>query len=143
MLRKAIKPHIHTLENVHGVISDCVAHLERVGQIADLGEALLDLHSSLLHTLGLSLHQVERVATLSADARLQGRNCVFKEGVADITDTRWIVIVLIVVGKRTPLGTSINDAITDLPGVRDRQEPSKSGKYIQQHHRMCRLHRHC
>lgn len=123
MLCEAIKSPIRTLENVHGVISDRVAHLERVSQISDLGEALLDLHSSLLHTLGLRLHQVEGVATLPADASLQGSNCVFEQGVADVTDTRWIVVVLIIVGERTPLRTSINDAITDLPGVRDCQKP--------------------
>lgn len=102
---------------MHGIVADCVANLKRVGQISDFGEALLDLYSSLLNTLGLCLHQVERIATLTADTGLQSSNSVLEKGVADVTDTRRVVIVLIIVGKCAPLGPGVNNAITNLPDV--------------------------
>lgn len=96
------------------ILLDSLAHLERVSQVPDLGEALLDRHRSLLHALGLSLHQVERVAAFPADGSLQSSNRVLKQRVARFTDTRRVVVVLVVVGKGTPFRTGIDDAITDL-----------------------------
>lgn len=95
--------HAHTLQNVHGIIADCAAHLQGISQSLDLGEPFLQVDRSLLDRLLLSLHQVERITAFPSDGSLEGCDGILEQRVADITDTRGIVIILVIVGKSTPL----------------------------------------
>lgn len=99
---------------MHGVITDCAAYLQGIGESLDLGEPLLEVHLSLLDPLTLRLLQLERVGALPADAGCQTRDGILKEGVADVADTGGVVIVLVIVGESTPLTTGVDNAITNL-----------------------------
>lgn len=108
------RKHVHTLEDVHRCVANVVSHLKGIGQSLDLRESLLEILRSLLDCLLLRLHQVERVASLAANRGLQSRNGVLEEGVAHVTDTGGVVIVRVVVGEGTPLGSRVNDLVSNL-----------------------------
>lgn len=61
---------------------------------------------------------MERVATLAADRGLQSGDGILEEGVAHVADTRWIVIVCVIVGKCAPLRSCINNFVSHLCGSR-------------------------
>lgn len=108
------RSHVLTLEDVHRGVTNIVPDLESIGQSLDLREPFLEVLRSLLDRLLLCLHQVERVTALAAYRGLQCRDGVLEEGVAHVTDTRWIIVVRVVVGKRTPLRSRVNDFVSNL-----------------------------
>lgn len=116
--KSAYKPRhrIRTLEDVHRCVANVVSDLKSISQSLDLREPFLEILRSLLNRLLLRLHQVEGVATLAADRGLQGRDGILEERVAHVANTRWIVVVRVIIGKCTPLRSRVNDFVSNLCG---------------------------
>lgn len=114
MISQESRNDIHTLEDVHRSVTNLVADLEGISEGLDLREPFLEVFRSLLDRLLLRLHQVERVATLSANRGLQRRDGVFKERIANVTNTGGVIAVCVIVGKRAPLRSRVNDFIANL-----------------------------
>lgn len=99
---------------MQGIIADSHTDLKCISQRLDLVEAFLLVGLSFFNRLCLGFHQVERVAALPADGGLQCGNRIFKEWVADISNTRRIVVVLVIVGKCTPLRPGVDNLVANL-----------------------------
>lgn len=99
---------------MHRCVANVVSDLKSIGQSLDLREPFFEVLRSLLDRLLLRLHQVERVAALAANRGLQSRDSVLEERVAHITDTRRVIVVRVVIGKRTPLRSRVNDFVSNL-----------------------------
>jgi hypothetical protein len=114
--KSAYKPrhHIHTLEDVHRRVANLVPDLKSISQSLDLREPFLEVLRPLFDRLLLCLHQMERVATLAADRGLQSRDGILEERVTHVTDTRWIIVVRVIISKCTPLRSCVNNFVSNL-----------------------------
>lgn len=108
---------VHTLEDVHGVVPDIGANLQSFSQCLDLGEPFFEVYGTLLHRLLLRLHKMERVAAFSSDTGLESCDGVLEQRIACLTNTRGIIVVLVVIGECAPFRPCIDDSVSHLKEI--------------------------
>jgi len=95
-----------------GSVGNSTASVNAVRQALDVSIGSQEsLGVLILRDLVLGVGQVLRVLALVGDGGLQ--LVAVNHQIGAITDTGWIVISLVVVGKCTPLGTGVDDAFTN------------------------------